>query len=93
MGKGTRKVGGIKRIIGRTSNLTGRDTSKGLGRCENRRSGWSRSRRVVANRSVDSRIVTGKELLVAINKGETLIGESVTECTGEGGKGLGEFEL
>ena len=34
-----------------------------------------------------------EELLVAINKGETLIGESVTECTGEGGKGLGEFEL
>ena len=34
-----------------------------------------------------------EELLVAINKGETLIGESVTGCTGEGGKGLGEFEL
>ena len=34
-----------------------------------------------------------EELLVAINKGETLIEESVTECTGEGGKGLGEFEL
>ena len=34
-----------------------------------------------------------EELLVAINKGETLIRESVTECTGEGGKGLGEFEL
>ena len=34
-----------------------------------------------------------EELLVAINKGETLIGESVAECTGEGGKGLGEFEL
>ena len=34
-----------------------------------------------------------EELLVAINKGETLIGESVTECTGEGGKGLGESEL
>ena len=33
-----------------------------------------------------------EELLVAINKGETLIGESVTGCT-EGGKGLGEFEL
>ena len=32
-------------------------------------------------------------LLVAISKGEPLIGESVTECTGEGGKGLGEFEL
>ena len=34
-----------------------------------------------------------EELLVAINKGETLIGESVTGCTGEGGEGLGEFEL
>ena len=34
-----------------------------------------------------------EELLMAINKGETLIGESVTECTGKGGKGLGEFEL
>ena len=34
-----------------------------------------------------------EELLVTINKGETLIGESVTGCTGEGGKGLGEFEL
>ena len=34
-----------------------------------------------------------EELLVAINKGETLIGEPVTGCTGEGGKGLGEFEL
>ena len=34
-----------------------------------------------------------EELLMAINKGETLRGESVTECTGEGGKGLGEFEL
>ena len=34
-----------------------------------------------------------EELLMAINKGETLIGESVTGCTGEGGKGLGEFEL
>ena len=32
-------------------------------------------------------------LLVAMSKGETLIGESVTECTGEGGKGLGECEL
>ena len=32
-------------------------------------------------------------LLVVISKGEPLIGESVTECTGEGGKGLGEFEL
>ena len=32
-------------------------------------------------------------LLVAMSKGETLSGESVTECTGEGGKGLGEFEL
>ena len=60
MGKGTRKVGGIKRIVGRTSTLTGRDRSKGLGRFRNRRSGWSRSRRVVANRSVDSRIVTGR---------------------------------
>ena len=36
---------------------------------------------------------TGELLPVAINKGETLMGESVTECTGEGGKGLGEFEL
>ena len=36
---------------------------------------------------------TGELLLVAINKGETLMGEFVTECTGEGGKGLGEFEL
>ena len=27
-----------------------------------------------------------EELLVAISKGETLIGESVTGCTGEGGK-------
>ena len=34
-----------------------------------------------------------EELLVAINKGENLIGESVTGCTGEGGKGLGESEL
>ena len=34
-----------------------------------------------------------EELLMAINKGETLMGESVTECTDEGGKGLGEFEL
>ena len=34
-----------------------------------------------------------EELLVAINRGETLIGECVTECTGEGEKGLGEFEL
>ena len=33
------------------------------------------------------------ELLVAMGKRETLSGESVTECTGEGGKGLGEFEL
>ena len=32
-------------------------------------------------------------LLVVISKGEPLKGESVTECTGEGGKGLGEFEL
>ena len=32
-------------------------------------------------------------LLVAMGKGETPLGESVTECTGEGGKGLGEFEL
>ena len=32
-------------------------------------------------------------LLVAMSKGETLIGESVTGCTGEGGKGLGEFKL
>ena len=28
-------------------------------------------------------------LLVAMSKGETLLGESVTECAGEGGKGLG----
>ena len=34
-----------------------------------------------------------EELLVAMNKGETLMGESVAGCTGEGGKGLGEFEL
>ena len=34
-----------------------------------------------------------EELLVTINKGETLMGESVTGCTGEGGKGLGESEL
>ena len=39
LGKRTRKVGGIKRIIERTSNLTGGDGSKGLGRCENGRSG------------------------------------------------------
>lgn len=30
---------------------------------------------------------------MAIIKGETLMGESVAECTGEGGKGPGEFEL
>ena len=34
-----------------------------------------------------------EELLVAMGKGETLFGESVTECTGESGKGLGEFKL
>ena len=34
-----------------------------------------------------------KELLVTMNKGETLMGESVAGCTGEGGKGLGESEL
>ena len=34
-----------------------------------------------------------EELLVAMGKGETLFGDSVTECTGEGGKGLGEFNL
>ena len=34
-----------------------------------------------------------EELLVTMNKRETLMGESVTGCTGEGGKGLGEFEL
>ena len=33
------------------------------------------------------------EILVAMGKGETLSGDAVTECTGEGGKGLGEFEL
>ena len=27
-----------------------------------------------------------EELLVTMNKGETLMGESVTGCTGEGGK-------
>ena len=34
-----------------------------------------------------------EELLIAINKVETLMGESVAGCTGEGGKDLGEFEL
>ena len=34
-----------------------------------------------------------EEMLVAMGKGETPFGESVTECTGEGGKGLGEFKL
>ena len=33
------------------------------------------------------------ELPIAINEGETLMGESVAGCTGEGGKGPGEFEL
>ena len=32
-------------------------------------------------------------LLVTMNKGETLMGESVAGCIGEGGKGLGESEL
>ena len=30
---------------------------------------------------------------MAIDRGETLFGESETEWTGEGGKGLGESEL
>ena len=34
-----------------------------------------------------------EELLVAMTKGETPMGESVAGCTGEGGKGPGEFEL
>ena len=34
-----------------------------------------------------------EELLMAINKEETLMGESVAGCTGEDGKGPGEFEL
>ena len=34
-----------------------------------------------------------EELLVAMGKAETLFGESETDCTGDGGKGLGEFEL
>ena len=34
-----------------------------------------------------------EELLVTMVKGETLMEESVTVCTGEGGKGLGESEL
>ena len=34
-----------------------------------------------------------EELLVAMNKGETLMRESVARCTGKGGKGQGEFEL
>ena len=29
---------------------------------------------------------------MAISKGETLMGESVAGCTGEGGKGPGEFD-
>ena len=33
------------------------------------------------------------ESSMAIIKGETLMGESVAGCTGEGGKGPGEFEL
>ena len=32
-------------------------------------------------------------LLMVINKGETLMGEFVAGCTGEGRKGPGEFEL
>ena len=39
LGKRTRKVRAIERIIERTSNLTGRDRSKGLGRFEKGRSG------------------------------------------------------
>ena len=34
-----------------------------------------------------------EELLVIMVKEETPMGESVAECTGEGGKGLGEPEL
>ena len=56
-GKGTRKVGGMEKIIGRTSDLTGRDRSKDLGKCGNRRSTWNRSRRVVPNRSLDRRVI------------------------------------
>ena len=82
MGEGTRKVGSIERIIGRISSLSRRDRSESLGRCRNRRSSEAGAGELLL-----------EELLMAINKGETLIGESVTGCTGEDGKGLGKFEL
>ena len=46
-------------------------------------------------RTIELRIarLSLEELLVAMGKGETLFGESETECAGEGGKGLGESEL
>ena len=57
----------------------GRVDRTGVGRL------WTKELRIVR--------LSLEELLVAMGKGETLFGESETECTGEGGKGLGEPEL
>ena len=64
----------MERSVVRISSGSKKNRRKSLGRNRNRTELWTIGLRIVE--------LSLKGLLVAMGKGETLFGESVTECTG-----------